>query len=127
MRHAGELLRDECVAELGDRHDVDAIAPLELDYGVRVGRLSRDLSSSVVAPVVRRNWSDISPLPCSAADTCALLGASDRRMVQPIFRCAATPGPMNRARVERMKLPSAASRRNENRRGHATCSDPSPR
>ena len=69
------------------------------------GRLSADFSSSVIAPVCRRNWSDIRPLPCKAAVTWALPGSSEGRMVQPIFRCSSSPEPMKRARVERVKLP----------------------
>src|SRR5450759_3357724 len=43
-RHAGEFLRDERVTESRDRHDIDAVAPLELEHRVRalqaVARLS---------------------------------------------------------------------------------------
>src|SRR5258706_15430638 len=35
-RYAGDLLRDEGVTESRDRHDVDTIAPLQLDHGVCV-------------------------------------------------------------------------------------------
>ena len=73
-------------------------------YGL-LGMLSRDFPSSVIPPVARRNWSDASPSPCSAAVTCALLESSEGRMLQPIFLCGSSPAPMNRARVERMKLP----------------------
>ena len=61
--------------------------------------------SSVVAPAVRRNWSDARPSPCSAAVTCAPLLSSEGRIVQPSFRCGSTPAPSKRARADRMKLP----------------------
>src|SRR6266508_2674494 len=64
------------------------------------GRLSADLASSVIRLVCRRNWSDIKPLPWSAAVTCALRGSSEERMVQPILRCSSTPAPMKCPRVE---------------------------
>ena len=96
--NAGESLRDERVADLRHRQDIDAIAPLEPDDG--------PVRQAVRRLLLFRDRAGRAPeLPCSAAVTWALPGSSDGRIVQPIFRCASTPVPRKRARVETMKLP----------------------
>ena len=61
--------------------------------------------SSVFAPFVRRNCSDVRPSPWTTASTYGASASWDARTTQPAFRCAFTPFPTNSTRACRMKSP----------------------
>ncbi len=63
------------------------------------------LDSSVSAPRVRRNWSEVRPSPWTTALAWTESVSREPRAIQPILRWASTPSPRNSARALTMKSP----------------------